>query len=328
MLAAMSASVPLFSVIIPVHNRAATLGATIRSVLAQSCQDFEIIVVDDASTDDPAAVAAGFGDPRIRYLRQSAQGCSAARNAGIDAAKGRFIAPLEAGDVFLPHHLDAMKTLLDGKRNTAGYARIRVDRGRGRSFLKPRRAIRKDENMGEYLLCHGGFVPITTLVVDRLLAKRVRYNTHLRAAEGTDFAFRLWLAGCRFMMAEKPGAVWNDSADPGQASAAGPSIRTQRFGLWLEQMKPHMTRRAWVGGRGWALAKMVARDGNRQEALKLCFDAFFRGCYGPLLAPVVFLQVCLDTARYRRLADMTTGWLHFGPRETAEKRPLASLKNA
>jgi glycosyltransferase involved in cell wall biosynthesis len=322
----MSAFVPHFSVIVPVFNRAATLGAAIRSVLAQSCQDFEIIIVDDGSTDDPASVAAGFSDSRIHVLRQNKQGSAAARNTGIDAAKGRFIAPLEAGDVFLPHHLEAMKILLEGARNTAGYARILVDRGKGRTFLKPSRAIRKGENMGEYLLCEGGFVPITTLVVDRLMAKRVRYNTKLHAAEGTDFAFRLWLAGCKFVMVEKPGAVWNDTVDPRATPAAGPSVHTQRFGLWLEQMKPHMTRRAWVGGRGWALAKMVARDGNRQEALKLCLDAFFRGCYRPRLAALVFLQVCLDAARYRQLADMTIGWLNFGPRATAEKTPLASLK--
>jgi glycosyltransferase involved in cell wall biosynthesis len=328
MSAAMSASTPHFSVIIPVHNQAGPLSAAIRSVLAQICQDFEIIVVDDGSSDDPAQIAAGFDDGRIRVLRQSHQGSGAARNAGIDAARGRLIAPLEAGDVFLPHHLESMKTLLEGTRNTVGYARIIVDRGQGRSFQRPSRAIRKDENMGEYLLCEGGFVPITTLVVDRLLAKRVRYNTRLRAAEGTDFAFRLWLAGCRFLMAGKPGAAWNQANDPCQVSSAGPSIHTQRFGLWLEQMKPHMTRRAWVGGRGWALAKMVARDGNRQEAMKLCLDAFLRGCYGLRLAPVVFLQVSLDAARYRKLADMITAWLHFGPREVVEKAPLGSLKNA
>jgi glycosyltransferase involved in cell wall biosynthesis len=328
MSAAMSASAPHFSVIIPVHNQAGALSAAIRSVLAQSCQDFEIIVVDDGSSDEPAQIVTGFDDARIRFLRQSRQGSGAARNAGIDAARGRFIAPLEAGDIFLPHHLESMKTLLDGTRNTVGYARIMVDRGQGRTFQRPSRAVRKDENMGEYLLCEGGFVPITTLVVDRLLAKRVRYNTKLHAAEGTDFAFRLWLAGCRFLMAGKPGAVWNQTSDPCQVASAGPSIRTQRFGLWLEQMKPHMTRRAWVGGRGWALAKMVARDGNRQEAMKLCLDAFLRGCYGPRLAPVVFLQVCLDAARYRKLANMTTAWLHFGPRPVTEKAPLGSLKNA
>src|SRR6185437_3124324 len=106
------------SVIIPVYNRANTLGAAIRSVLTQTCQDFEIIVVDDGSTDDPAGVVAGYTDPRIRFLSQKNKGGGAARNAAIDAATGRFIAPLDSDDVFLPHHLETMKELLDGTSNT------------------------------------------------------------------------------------------------------------------------------------------------------------------------------------------------------------------
>ena len=61
---------PLFSVILPVFNRASQLGRALNSVLAQSCQDFEIIVVDDGSTDDPRAVVEAIGDPRIRFIRQ------------------------------------------------------------------------------------------------------------------------------------------------------------------------------------------------------------------------------------------------------------------
>ena len=95
-----------------------------------------------------------------------------------------------------------MKDAAGGERPmTAGYARIVVDRGQGRTFLKPPRAIREDEDMGEYLLCARGFVPTITLVVERELAKRVRYHVNLRAAEDTDFAIRLSLAGCKFVMA-------------------------------------------------------------------------------------------------------------------------------
>lgn len=324
----MLAETPHFSVIIPVYNRAKTLGAAIRSVLAQSCQDFEIVVVDDGSADDPGAVVEGFQDPRIHFLRQKNQGGGAARNTAIDAARGRFIAPLDSDDFFLPHHLESMKAMLDGKTNTAGYARIVVDRGEGRTFLKPPRAIREGEDMGEYLLCERGFIPTISLVVERQTAKRIRYHANLRAAEDTDFAIRLALKGCKFVMAEAPGAVWNDVADPHRTSAPGPSSRTQRFGAWLEQMKPYMTRRAWCGGRGWAYAKMVARDGNKFEALRLYLDAFFRGCYSTKLAAVIFLQIFLGAARYRLLADTAISWLHIGLREPAQETPLSSLEKA
>ena len=117
---------PFFSVIVPVFNRAPVLGAALQSVLTQTCQDFEIVVVDDGSSDDPRAVVEAIGDPRIRYLRQDNRGGGTARNTGIDAARGRFIAPLDSDDVFLPHHLERMKALLEGSTGTVGYARILV----------------------------------------------------------------------------------------------------------------------------------------------------------------------------------------------------------
>lgn len=319
---------PHFSVIIPVYNRASVLGTAIASVLAQTCQDFEIVIVDDGSRDDPTPVVAAFGDSRIRLLHQENQGGGAARNAAIDVARGRFIAPLDSDDVFLPHHLATMKALLDGTTNIAGYARILVDRGEGRTFLKPPRAIREGEDMGEYLLCRRGFVPTITLVVERQMAHRVGYHADLRAAEDTDFAIRLAEAGCKFVMAPEAGAIWKDMADPGRTSAGAASSRTRRFALWLEQMKPRMTGRAWQGARGWGYAKMLAHDGEKWQALKLYLGAVANKCYAPRLAVIIFLQIFLGTDTYRRLADTAIGWLRLNLREPepAGRRTQSSLQ--
>ncbi len=257
---------PFFSVIVPVFNRAPVLEKALRSVLAQSCQDFEIVVVDDGSSDSPKTVVDRIGDPRIRFLRQENQGGGMARNTGINAAKGRFIAPLDSDDVFLPLHLERMKLLLDGTENVVGYARVLVDRGDGRTMLKPPRAIRSDEDMGEYVLCERGFVPTITTVVEREIAQRVRYHPKLRAAEDVDFAIRLALEGCTFRMLEEPGATWNDHDDPGRASARN---QADELGDWLAQMKPHLTASAWHGGRGWPYAKLLAHNGRKWEALRL-----------------------------------------------------------
>ena len=305
---------PFFSVIVPVFNRAHVLEKALRSVLAQSCQDFEIVVVDDGSSDNPRAVLDKIHDGRIRYLRQDNQGGGMARNTGINAAKGRFIAPLDSDDVFLPLHLERMKLLLDGTENVAGYARVLVNRGDGRTFLKPPRAIGPKEDMAEYLLCERGFVPTITLVVEREMAKRVRYHSKLRAAEDTDFAIRLALEGCRFEMTSEPGAVWNDLADPGRASAHN---RADQFGAWLEEMRPHLTDRAWHGARGWAYAKLLAHNGHKAHAAWLYLRAVLRGCYRPRLAAVIFLQIFLAAKNYRALADAGIGWLGLGARPKA-----------
>src|SRR5476651_1746176 len=131
---------PFFSVIIPVYNRAPALHRALQSVLAQTCQDFEIVVVDDGSRDDPRAVAQSFNDPRIRVIAQENEGGGVARNTAIDNAIGHFIAPLDSDDIFLPHHLAEMKLLLEGTERLAAYARVVVDRGDGKTFLKPPRA--------------------------------------------------------------------------------------------------------------------------------------------------------------------------------------------
>jgi glycosyltransferase involved in cell wall biosynthesis len=302
---------PFFSVIVPVFNRAHVLERALRSVLVQSWQDFEIVVVDDGSSDNPKAVLDKIRDSRIRYLRQENQGGGMARNTGINAARGRFIAPLDSDDVFLPLHLERMRLLLDGKENVVGYARVLVNRGDERTFLKPPRAIGANEDMAEYLLCERGFVPTITIVVEREMAQRVRYHPKLRAAEDTDFAIRLALEGCRFEMTAEPGAVWNDLADPGRASAYN---RAEQFGAWLEEMRPRLTARAWHGARGWAYAKLLAHNGQRLRALWLYLNAVFQGCYGLKLAAVIFLQIFLAAKNYRALADAGIAWLGMGLR--------------
>jgi glycosyltransferase involved in cell wall biosynthesis len=310
------ANSPFFSVIIPVYNRAAALARALESVRAQTCQDFEIVVVDDGSADDPRAVVERIGDCRIRFLRQDNKGGGAARNTAIDHARGRFIAPLDSDDIFLPQHLERMKALLEGSRNLVGYARMRVDRGEGRVFLKPPRAIRPDEEMASYLLCDRGFVPTITIAVEREMARRIRYHENLRAAEDTDFAIRLALAGCRFAMIEEPGAVWNDLHNPARASSGH---GRDALGAWLESMRPHITARAYHGGRGWAYAKLLAPSRPLAASI-LYLNAVLRGCYRPPLAAVVFLQIFLGRAGYRRLADSAIAWLRAGLREPALER--------
>ncbi|MGH7786224.1 MAG: glycosyltransferase family 2 protein [Candidatus Binatia bacterium] len=98
---------PLVSVVLPTYDRGWLLGRSIRSVLEQSYRDFELIVVDDGSTDDTAAAVARFDDPRIAYLRlDQNRGAAAARNVGIRRAAGRFLAFQDSDDEWLPDKLD------------------------------------------------------------------------------------------------------------------------------------------------------------------------------------------------------------------------------
>jgi glycosyltransferase involved in cell wall biosynthesis len=97
---------PAVSIVLPTYNRAPLIGRSIRSVLEQTYRNFELIVVDDGSTDTTAEEVARFADTRIRYLRfDQNRGAAAARNAGIRQAAGAFIAFQDSDDEWLPAKL-------------------------------------------------------------------------------------------------------------------------------------------------------------------------------------------------------------------------------
>lgn len=100
------------SVVIPCYNYGHYLKETIESVLAQTYNDIEIIVVDDGSTDNTAEVVNSF--PSVRYIKQQNRGLSAARNKGIGEAKGQFIQPLDADDKLAPSSIARCVELMDG----------------------------------------------------------------------------------------------------------------------------------------------------------------------------------------------------------------------
>ncbi len=105
---------PKVSVVMAVHNGGAYLKEATESILRQSLRDFELIVVDDGSSDESAALLEAFGDARIRILRNQQQlGLSASLNRGADTASGDYIARMDADDVSLPARLAAQVAFLD-----------------------------------------------------------------------------------------------------------------------------------------------------------------------------------------------------------------------
>jgi teichuronic acid biosynthesis glycosyltransferase TuaG len=137
---------PIVSIITPAHNSERFLDETIRSVLAQTFPRWEMIIVDDVSSDSTPEIARAFAseDARIRHLRlESNVGPARARNAGMDAARGRFLAFLDSDDLWLPEKLEVQveEMLRTGAEFT--YADYRMIDEEGRIVGRPIRAPAK-----------------------------------------------------------------------------------------------------------------------------------------------------------------------------------------
>ena len=111
-----------FSVVIPLYNKALHIERAINSVLNQTVQDFEIIVVNDGSTDHGEEIVKRITDPRIRLINQENRGVSAARNRGAEEAKYDLIAYLDADDEWLPEYLRNIQMLINNFPDCGAYA--------------------------------------------------------------------------------------------------------------------------------------------------------------------------------------------------------------
>ncbi len=115
---------PLVSVIVPVYNGERFLRAALDSALAQTCQDFEIIVIDDGSKDSSGAIADEYAarhPGKFIVIHQANGGLVVARNAGLAVARGRYMALLDADDEWLPHHLAASIEVLASARRSGSF---------------------------------------------------------------------------------------------------------------------------------------------------------------------------------------------------------------
>lgn len=128
---------PAVSIIVNVHNGASTLEATLRSALAQSFQDWELVAWDDGSTDQSAAVIAGFSDPRIRYCHSTEHShLGAARSRAMAAARGHWLAFLDQDDLWTPDKLARQMALVQADEHRPPAARAGLVYGRTLMFFE------------------------------------------------------------------------------------------------------------------------------------------------------------------------------------------------
>lgn len=212
------AETPVFSVVIAAHNAARTLPSTVRSVLGQTRPDFEILVVDDGSTDGTGEALRGISDRRIVYLRQANLGPAAARNAGIERSAGEYVCLLDSDDLWLPHYLETMGAALDAD---SGAGLAYTDAWRLDDFT---RRVSRRTTMGAYqpperppeerdalllALLERNFVYTSATVRRRVLAEVGGFKKFTRS-EDHELWLRIAASGARFVNSREVLAVYRD----------------------------------------------------------------------------------------------------------------------
>ena len=229
---------PTVSVIIPTYNRAHLISRAIKSVLNQTYQDFEVIVVDDGSTDNTEKIVKSFNDSRIRYIRHEMnRGGAAARNTGIKAARGEYIAFLDSDDEWLPEKLRRQVEYLESSDEKVGvvYCSQYLQDDSTNTVGEPGGDLYTG-NVYKYLL--RGWCPPTTslfLVKYRLLTEVGFFDPSLPSFQDYDLWLRLAQI-CYFGAVEAPLVIKH--THPGIQIAKDPSIRYKALNIFMEKWGP------------------------------------------------------------------------------------------
>lgn len=203
----------LISIIVPTYNRAPLIRRCYESVLAQAHRPLEFLLVDDASTDETAKVAADLppvSGVTVRYLRQpDNRGVSAARNVAIRAAKGKYLAFLDSDDVWFPLHLQKLMTALLTTEADIAYARGDIRESpdspsSGRSSFGP--TDYEAAHVGECLYFFNFVLPSVTVVKRDIFDRLALFDEHpqIQHAEDWDLFLRAAAAGMKFVHVSEP----------------------------------------------------------------------------------------------------------------------------
>jgi len=184
---------PLFSVIIPTYNRRYFLKIAIESVLGQSFQDFELIVIDDGSTDGTKDLIKSYKDIRLKFISQKNHGVSHARNRGIENSNGRFTAFLDSDDSWIPEKLKIIKEYIDQFPGINIFHTEEIWYRRGKLLNQKKKHKKPNGNVfyNSLPLCCIG---MSTSVINKEIFNKIgKFDESLPACEDYDFWLRATL---------------------------------------------------------------------------------------------------------------------------------------
>ncbi|HPV82888.1 MAG TPA: glycosyltransferase [Nitrospira sp.] len=288
---------PMVSVIVPTYNRPDRLQVALSSILAQTYQDFEIIVVNDGTIDVSDVITPLNRDGRITTIRHDHnRGLAAARNTGLRAAKGRYIAYLDDDDTYLPDHLHTLVTALQNGEHKVAYTdawRIHEVR-QGDQYVVTGRDLpySRDFNCIDLLLCN--YFPVLCVMHEKACLEQVGvFDESLFAHEDWD----LWIRMATiypFLHIKQTTAAFTWRRDGSSMTSSTSDTYRRTTDIIYRKYRPYAERIAGV-----LEAQQKKLDGMRSDAKAKTFDC-------SIIIPVWNNQA-LTTQCLTALAEVTQG---------------------
>lgn len=296
---------PRVSVIIPTYNRAHLICRTLESACEQSYKNLEIIVVDDASTDNTEEAIASIKDARICYIRhQMNYGGGTARNTGLKAATGKYVAFLDSDDQWLINKIEWQLLELENSNfteKTVSYTQFKSENKYGEAIL-PHRGKLNNETVADYLFVNGGEILTSTIMIPRSLALSVPFRPDLKKHQDVDLYLRLEKQGSLFLFLPNPLTVWDDELRTDRIS----NLSNYKVSLnWIGEYKAEISPRAT---KGFLIKEVVRQLIESQQkpfyATQLILDAALHGVISLRQFGMLMSKVTLPSKMRKQLKTL------------------------
>ncbi|MFV2020979.1 glycosyltransferase family 2 protein [Micromonospora sp. LOL_023] len=293
------------SVVIPTHSRPDLVTRAVRSALAQSFEDIEVIVVIDGPDQATRAALDAIADTRLRVIELPERGgAPQARNVGVRQARAPWVALLDDDDEWLPHKLAAQLDVARGASAPLPIVASRlINRTPRAEFVIPRRLPGPDEPPSEYFtvrrgLFHGdGFIQTSTIMAPTELFRRVPFDPTVPRMQELDWSLRaLSHDDVALVFADEPLVIWHQDENRPRISLRSP---WQAQLEWLRRSRPLMTPRAYAALTMSVISSMAAPTRSGKVFASLLREARRHGRPGTL-DYLTFAQIWLIPPDLRR----------------------------
>lgn len=272
----MNISAPLISIVIPTYNRAYTIERTINSVLNQTYSNFEIIIIDDASTDNTENIITSIKDSRVKYMKlnQNSMGRKP-RNLGINMSQGEYIAFLDSDDEWFPDKLEKQVRFIESNKGKNSdclcFTNLTTKNGKSEKINK-NSSFRKETDIMDYIFVGNNRVQTSTFMVSSSIAKQTLFDPQLKKHQDWDFCLRLKQNKAEFMFLNENLTIWHNGTREDRISN---KYKNKDLSVnWFNNNKKFLSEKAQWGFKVKVLVEYLIENGEKEEAKKILLTSY------------------------------------------------------